>query len=99
MTGLTEDDLSRLIDGLRLTQNMVSSEATPTAPTEQMLRIIAVLRDESDTRMLIESAKADIVSARSQLVEAKAEIESLIRMFNAAAEIIALAKVRRAIIV
>ena len=67
MTGLTEDDLSRLTAGLMLTQNMVSSEATPTAPTEQMLRIIAALRDETNTRMLLDVAKQDGESDRAAL--------------------------------
>ena len=71
MTGLTDDDISRLIAGLILTQNMVSSGATPTAPTEQMLRILAALRDESDTRMLLDVAKQDISILTKQRDEAR----------------------------
>ena len=81
MTGLTEADINRVMAGLALT-------GTSPFDPEQTLRIYAVLYDESDTRMLIESAKADIVSARSQLAEAKAEIESLICRLGVANNII-----------
>ena len=74
MTGLTEDDISRLIAGLMLTQNMVSSEAAPTAPTEQMLRIIAALRDESDTQMLLDVARADIERLKIEKDEMRSDV-------------------------
>ena len=75
MTGLTEDDLSRLIAGLMLTRNMTQSV---TAALEDEARIIAALSDESDTRMLLDVATADIAKLRGMLGAANASFTVLL---------------------
>ena len=59
MTGLTPDDISRLIAGLELTRYGYSAIGR-VADAKQEVRIAAALRGESNTQMLLDVARADI---------------------------------------
>ena len=72
MTGLTDDDIARIITGL-----MVTRPWHPNADMEQMERIRAALRDESDTRMLLDVARQDMAQLRSELDATKANLRSV----------------------
>ena len=63
MTGLTPDDISRLIAGLELTRYGYSAIGRAT-DAKQEVRIVAVLRDESDMRMLLDVALRDLAMLR-----------------------------------
>ena len=64
MTGLMEDDLSRLFAGLMLTRKANADSERKIADIEQEERIIAALRDESDTQMLLDVALGDLAMLR-----------------------------------
>ena len=62
MTGLTETDIKRLIAGLILTRKANGDVLCDDREATQEMRIVAALRDESDTRMLLDVAKSEIVT-------------------------------------
>ena len=62
MTGLTEADITRLIAGLILSRKAGATPERKTQDAEQETRIIPALYDETDTRMLLEVAKSEIVT-------------------------------------
>ena len=66
MTGLTPDDIALLILGMILTRT-AKGEPAALPPGGQEERIVAVLRDESDTRMLLDVARADIEILRREM--------------------------------
>ena len=91
MTGLTPDDLSRVIDGFMWTR-LVDKYGAPcndAQDAEQETRIIAALSDESDTQMLLEVAKHDMAKLRSELDAAKVENVNLRSGLKAAVDAIA----------
>ena len=60
MTGLTPDDISRLKAGLVLTRRRDADGLLDGCETTQEARIMAILRDDSDARMLLDVARAEI---------------------------------------
>ena len=87
MTGLTPDDILRLMTGLSLTRKWNADRET--ADAEQEARIVAVLRDDSDARMLLEVAKQDMAKLRSELDAAKVENVNITEGLQVAVEAIA----------
>ena len=67
MTGLTETDIKRLIAGLILTRKENADPERKTADAEQETRVMTVLRDESDTRMLLDVARGDIKKLEQEI--------------------------------
>ena len=72
MPGLSEDDLKRLITGLILTRPWNSDRFR--YDEDQTARIVAILRDESDTRMLLDVARADIERLKIEKDEMRSDV-------------------------
>ena len=69
MTGLTKADIQRVIDGFMWTRKVDARGALchKDQDAEQETRIIAALRDETDTRMLLDVARQDGARDRAAL--------------------------------
>ena len=70
MTGLTPDDISRLIAGLILTRKERHDPERKIPEDQQEARIITELLNESSTQMLLDVARADIRRLRQLLTAA-----------------------------
>ena len=73
MTGLTPDDIALLILGMILTRT-AKGEPAALPPGGQEERIIAALRDESDTQMLLDVARADIERLKIEKDEMRSDV-------------------------
>ena len=69
MTGLTEADIQRVIDGFMWTRKVDARGALchKDQDAEQETRILAALRDETDTRMLLDVARQDGAADKARL--------------------------------
>ena len=73
MTRLTPDDIALLIFGMILTRP-ARGETAVFPPNGQEERIVAVLRDESDTQMLLDVARGDIEMLEIEKDEMRSDV-------------------------